>query len=312
MAEAQEIWKRVKSLPNVVGYSVNKPRIRKKKVIYNEICFRVYVSKKVPDTELSAKSIIPKSISGIPIDVVEIGELIAFELENRQEYRPCPAGVSIGVKNITGTLGWFVKTPDGKFHILSNNHVIANENKAQIGEEIYQPSRADGGTKPIAHLSKFIPIKFSEYTCPLRQAFYFLYFKIKGDRENEVDAAIAEMKREDAKPEILNIGKIKSKKIPQIGERVIKSGRTTGLTFNGVIEDLNFNGYVKYSRGKAFFINQILIKGKDFSKPGDSGSLICSEDGEPIGLLFAGSKTHTIANPINRAEEILECELVYD
>ena len=51
------------------------------------------------------------------------------------------------------------------------------------------------------------------------------------------------------------------------------------------------------------FEDQILISGDGFSAGGDSGSLIVSDgvlmaDRCPVGLLFAGSPTSTIANPI--------------
>ena len=49
----------------------------------------------------------------------------------------------------------------------------------------------------------------------------------------------------------------------------------------------------------ARFVDQIGISPGTFSAGGDSGSLIVTEDGNyPVGLLFAGSSTRTIANPI--------------
>ena len=51
----------------------------------------------------------------------------------------------------------------------------------------------------------------------------------------------------------------------------------------------------------AYFENQIAIVGSDgpFSESGDSGSLILDNPGShPVGLLFAGDDTHTLANPI--------------
>jgi PKD repeat protein len=50
----------------------------------------------------------------------------------------------------------------------------------------------------------------------------------------------------------------------------------------------------------ARFVGQIAITPGTFSAGGDSGSLIVTDDENknPVGLLFAGSDTHTIANPI--------------
>jgi hypothetical protein len=49
----------------------------------------------------------------------------------RDRHRPLIAGASVGHVAITaGTLGAFVKTADGELAILSNNHVLADENRA--------------------------------------------------------------------------------------------------------------------------------------------------------------------------------------
>ncbi|MBZ5639367.1 MAG: hypothetical protein LAO51_11530, partial [Acidobacteriia bacterium] len=81
--------------------------------------------------------------------------------------------------------------------------------------------------------------------------------------------------------------------------------RNTGTT-NGTIEAINSTVTVQYQKGcgtgKLFtktYTNQITISGNNFSAGGDSGSLIISNDGtpNPVGLLFAGNSTTTIANP---------------
>lgn len=52
--------------------------------------------------------------------------------------------------------------------------------------------------------------------------------------------------------------------------------------------------------GTARFIGQIVVSPGTFSSGGDSGSLVATEDGDyPVGLLFAGGDTDTIANPID-------------
>ena len=54
--------------------------------------------------------------------------------------------------------------------------------------------------------------------------------------------------------------------------------------------------------GVARFVNQIIIRPGRFSAGGDSGSLIVvngdGDDRKPVGLLFAGSPSITVANPI--------------
>ena len=56
--------------------------------------------------------------------------------------------------------------------------------------------------------------------------------------------------------------------------------------------------------GTARFEDQIVITGRGFSAEGDSGSLIVTKglllaDRRPVGLLFAGTVTTTLANPID-------------
>jgi hypothetical protein len=62
-------------------------------------------------------------------------------------------------------------------------------------------------------------------------------------------------------------------------------------------------GYEVPPGNPPLFANQLLIRandgGADFSRPGDSGSIIFTGSGdEPVGLLFAGGSGSTIANPI--------------
>ena len=90
-------------------------------------------------------------------------------------FRPAPGGVSIGHFRITaGTLGCLVKKND-KLFILSNNHVLANSNEADIGDAILQPAPDDGGQNPqdkIGELSEYIPIQFDEgiSLCPFARS----------------------------------------------------------------------------------------------------------------------------------------------
>ncbi len=59
---------------------------------------------------------------------------------------------------------------------------------------------------------------------------------------------------------------------------------------------------MEYDSGVATFNKQIFVKSlsvNPFSDGGDSGSLIVTSGSKrPVGLLFAGSASHTIANPI--------------
>ena len=194
-----------------------------------------------------------------------------------------------------GTLGALVEK-DGTQYILSNNHILARTNQAKNGEDIIQPGLIDqsptcakDSNDAVADLSAFIPIKFkSKGTFPT----------------NTVDAAIAVVREGAVDPdgEILDIGVISSGVVPPaLGMAVKKSGRTTGLTF-GNISAIETTVDVSYGSGRtARFIKQIVVTPGSFIAGGDSGSLMVEdveETPKALGLLFAGSSSVAIANPI--------------
>ncbi|NQT00945.1 MAG: hypothetical protein HQ580_02870 [Planctomycetes bacterium] len=208
--------------------------------------------------------------------------------------RPAPIGVSTGHPDITaGTIGCRVKDSAGNVYALSNNHVYADENKASIGDNVLQPGPYDGGEDPrdaIGTLSDFETIMFLTGSEP--------------EPTNTIDAAIALTttdKLGNATPgdEYTPSSTIFEGEL--LGLSVQKYGRTTGLT-KGKVSGVNTTVNVIYGSGTARFVNQILIMPDRgwFSKGGDSGSLIVTQDdNSPVGLLFAGGGRLTIANPID-------------
>ncbi len=241
---------------------------------------------------------IPASIEDKPVIVMVTGEIKALKsggggFDPTQRIRPAPNGVSLGHPNITaGTLGCLV-TNGNTLYILSNNHVMADENQANIGDNILQPGPFDGGQNPadrIAILSDFETIVFST------------------SASNVIDAAIADVDNDNdvtgaTHPNAGSYGQPRSTTISAaVGMRVQKYGRTTRHT-QGRVQAINATVNIGYSSGTARFVGQIIINPGGFSAGGDSGSLIVvrggSNDRRPVGLLFAGSSSITIANPIN-------------
>jgi len=207
--------------------------------------------------------------------------------------RPVRIGVSVGHPNITaGTIGCRVKDNQGNVSILSNNHVIADSNKANIGDPILQPGDYDGGSFPadlIGTLEDYQQIGFCKgrllRNCP----------------DNTMDAAIAATTINDVSNNTPSNGYGTPKSAivsPSVGMDVEKYGRTTEWTF-GQISGINGTFAIDYGQGKiANFVGQIVITPGSFSAGGDSGSLIVNTNGNPVALLFAGSSSITIANPI--------------
>jgi hypothetical protein len=230
--------------------------------------------------------------------------------------RPAKGGYSVGHYHITaGTIATCVYDilPGGttsppvlglgtppRYYVLSNNHVLANTNNANIGDPILQPGPYDGGTDPadrIATLSRWIPITLEPPTPR------FLH-------RNLVDAAIAQGQFHDLDREIYWTGCVRGwrrKTNVAVGTLVQKTGRTTNFT-TGRITAINATVDVGYGGGRVGrFFDQIILT--NMSAGGDSGSLITTLDEVAVGLLFAGSAVATIANQIENVRSLLRVEV---
>lgn len=307
---------------NVVGVAIGNKVIQGRQT--DERCIVVFVEHKRPETELRRRDIVPKEIEGVHTDVVETGRFSALNLlqpkpvDRTRRIRPAPGGVSIGHIRITaGTLG-VVAHRRGRAVILSNNHVLANANDARTGDLILQPGPADGGRveDAIAMLSDFVPIQFNERRLGVLGRFLgkalapFLSWagfglkRLPSGRTNLVDAAVADPIAADlVAPNVLGIGRVRGTVEPTIGMRVRKSGRTTGNT-EGRLTAIDAVVEVDYGGKTAMFREQVVSD--ILSQGGDSGSLIVDEQDRGVGLLFAGSATTTLINPLGAVAQFLD------
>ncbi|MGH6945790.1 MAG: hypothetical protein ACREDZ_00540 [Kiloniellales bacterium] len=226
----------------------------------------------------------------------------------QKRQRPLRIGCSIGHFEITaGTLGCFV-TKDERSMVLSNNHVLANENNGSPGDAILQPGSYDGGKRSsdtVGILAEFVPLR--------------------PRATNLVDAAIADLRpRIGIRPgPIQGLGGLAGVAPPLdgAGARVAKLGRTTGLTHGRVTAFELDDVVVAYEAGNLTFDDQIEIEGQGFgpfSDGGDSGSLIVNRRVQGIALLFAGSDQGgrngaglTYANPLPTVLDALGVELLF-
>jgi hypothetical protein len=191
--------------------------------------------------------------------------------------------------------------------ILSNNHVLAAENRGKKGDAILQPGPIDGGLNPadrVTTLTSFV--------------------RLNKTKPNLVDCAVA----------ALDAGiKFNARTLDELGtlaglgdavlsddEVVGKVGRTTGTTHGKVVAFELDNVMVEYDLGLLRFDDQIEIEGEGsepFSRGGDSGSLIVDKGLHGVGLLFAGGDQGgsnglglTYANPLRAVLERLKVSLV--
>ncbi len=331
---------------NVVGVAVGYKE--DKTADDGEIAVVVLVEQKLPLAALSAEDVIPKRVDGVRTDVYEVGYLRAWQ-SPRDRFRPTiPSGVSIGHYKITaGTLGTVVTDRiTGEKLLLSNNHVLANSNDAQVGDAILQPGSADSGTNPadvVARLQRFIKIRFPgddlgplPGTPPGDGGCLLILVNLlnvvfglvgAGNRvatiipdkplasvpvaqslDNLVDAAVAKpIDPNMFTGEIRGIGHVSGTKPAALGMRVRKSGRTTDYT-EGTITLLNATVNIAYGAKSARFVGQIITTA--MSQGGDSGSLVVdATENKGVGLLYAGSTQATILNPIDAVLNELQVNL---
>lgn len=241
--------------------------------------------------------------------VGRIGKLQERAGWTRRRARPLRMGVSIGHFAVTaGTLGAFVRrTAGGPTYVLSNNHVLANENAAKTGDAILQPGPYDHGVAAdqMATLSSFVRLR------------------VRG--ANTVDAAIARLSAGISfEASLLGDGSMLEGATDVLStgeEAVAKTGRTAGYTEGRITAFELDNVVVGYDLGNLRFDNQLEIESagdEPFSQGGDSGSLIVTRSGhEAAAVLFAGSDQGghrglglTFANPIGAVLEALRVDLV--
>ena len=233
------------------------------------------------------------------LDVRFIGRVQAQDGANdsatlRKLCRPLVIGCSVShVESTAGSLGLIAKHhKTGRTVLLSNSHVLAQAGQAKVGDAVTQPGPLDGGgDKHVAALLDFVPLKLSG--------------------ANHVDAAIAVVDKSIAlTPKTLpGLGAftVPNVELATPGMKVLKIGRTTGLTRGEITATEMDHVAVDYDIGVASFDDQIEITGMPghpFSDGGDSGSLVLDEQMRAIGLLFAGSATANDGRGISFANHL--------
>jgi hypothetical protein len=298
--------------PNVVGIGIAEKVVDGKPT--GVMAVKFYVKTKFPAGAVTRATMLPKSIDGLPVDVEEAGTFRALAKRARRvvaaqatlpnprvRMRPARPGCSIGFRVpgdqfvMAGTFGALVRT-NQRFYILSNNHVLADENRLPIASPIFQPALLDQGriaSDQIARLTRFITLRANRY--------------------NRIDAALAEpLARNLVSSGVLHIGPPKGNAPAAIDMMVHKFGRTTSYTV-GRVTSIDTDVVVEYDTGEFTFENQIIITGtggRMFSDGGDSGSIILQRGtNAAVGLLFAGSATHTIANHIANVLQSLQVRM---
>jgi hypothetical protein len=242
----------------------------------------------------------------ISVTVVKVGSEPTSTTEKWP--RPVAIGISTGnARNVSaGTIACRVRDAQGNLYALSNTHVYAPrniDNLRALGNKVSQPGVYDIPRQKYS--SEYYLGQLADYV-PIDGSILGIFLDI-----NFIDAAIASTDSAYLGQATPSWGYGMPQTTPveaSLGMSVKKFGRTTGLT-KGVITGINAKIIVGYDTNwYAAFSDQIIVESNEaFILRGDSGSLLVSENNNPVGLLFAGDDTGQMAfaNNINRVLEAL-------
>lgn len=267
------------------------------------IQFTVGTKAKPEDMKSLNTTLIPKSfiINGkeIPTDVIQRKYSLELKLvreieteERKKRMDPMAPGISISnINGSAGTIGCLVYDRASRLpYILSNWHVLHGVT-GKIGDDVVQPGPYDDNRAQLNRIGKLV----------------------RSHLGHAGDCAICTVENRRFSNVVIDLG-ISIDKIgePELGDKVIKSGRTTGVT-HGIVSRVNTIAKIDYGgtiRDQEIGGFEIGIdsanppeKG-EISMGGDSGSIwiFKSSNGKPstimAGLHFAGESS---ANPTEYA-----------
>ena len=260
-----------------------------------EIVFRAHVKQKLPESALAPAEIVPKSVLGVPVDVI-VERMPVLETGFNDEndtgkYRPVTGGVAVSAEDanpdIPGTLGCFCRrTTDSKTVFISNWHVLIDPGGA-IGNGSGQP-------------------KWRKTCCCVCDRIGTIL-----DFDQVLDCAIGELSSKiPFAPKIRRIfkpdGSVEEEGIitggdkPTMTDPVWKIGHRTGLT-RGTITGIDpVQNRAEVTPDAAF---------PRMSAPGDSGSVyVSATTGKVVILHNAGNGLQGFGTPFNLVMARLKIE----
>jgi hypothetical protein len=229
-------------------------------------------------------------------------------------------GASIGhVSGYPGTLGCFVLTagPNGnEIGAISASHVLGRKGQSKKGDDILSPGHPDGPRvrnakigvlEDFSLLTDFQDIQ-DNYLCCQDIALVRIT-----DMEEVPDRTMAWCPKDENK--LISIKEVIGGRevAERLGQSVYKRGRTTGLT-RGTLEIVGLQRQRIVIGGRDHIYTNILaVKCEDdtpFSKSGDSGALVYTEDGYPLGLVIAGTEQYSFVSPLDACLRDMKATLI--
>jgi hypothetical protein len=321
MAVQQDVTPGLMSLDGILGTAVGLDD-------NNQPALVVYVDRDGPSVAALVKSL-PPQLRGVGVRVKLTDKFVAYKgkpgsgggttiSHTAKQAAPIQLGTSGGWRNDSangyccgGTLGSLIQV-NGTQYILSNYHVFesdivsgGNGLIATTGSYVIQPGLID--VSCTASSAQNVGTLVTVHSLPTYNVDCSVAQVISGMVTNNGS--------------ILEVGPLSVQTVTAfLNQAVKKSGRTTGLT-RSKVSGLNATVSVTYENecagGTAFtktFTGQIVVANSRnaFLNSGDSGSLMVEDvttKPRAVGLLFAGSSTSAIANPINDVLSFLGSKL---
>jgi hypothetical protein len=288
--------------PGVVGVDIGYKRVGGR--VTDELAIRLLVEKK---RDVPVDQRMPQIIEDIKTDVMQVGRIIPAQIPDTNRYNPLVGGCSVGTCGVPpgGTLGMLVRDRNsGIVMALSCWHVLA----AGSGGgpfSVAQPGPLDGGNCPADIFGQLSRSAINEF----------------------VDCAVVtvDTAARNFAAQIQGIGFYTGPATTQINNRVVKRGKTTGLTY-GDVDGLDASITYEFAGVSYTFKQQITITraagvNDVFALPGDSGSVVVgwpNYRNEVVGLVFATSINYVFygdgafawANPISAVLDALDVDML--
>jgi hypothetical protein len=268
-----------------------------------------------------------EGLRGIPLEVVDVDAPIVAQVKiaapqassscSAHARAPQPLGPGSQLQNWDcderaglfthaqieiGSLGAIIEDDQGAL-LLSNNHVLAGQNRGQRGDRIASPGGETLDEREVvARLERFVSLRPSPVGAHPRWGNVVW---------NEVDAAVARIvpglhvSADAAHGGVSgpprNFASGAPVPAPELGDVVFKVGVTTGLTRGRIVGVGDRVGPVIYGIGDCWFRRSFSIEtedGQPFSDAGDSGAAVVRSDGALLGLVYAGNGVQSYACPM--------------
>lgn len=225
----------------------------------NKLAIRVHVWEKKPESELEAAQLLPHTIEGILIDVIQSNPGLEQDREGR--FDPLVGGIAVrnSRRSSGGTLGAIVFDTDSRVAMgLSNHHVLVAD-VGQVGDNITSP--------PPVRRNNIIGT-LTRWNMTLDCAVFTL------NNSRRISREIVDFPQG-----------VRGAVQPVVGMRVAKSGRRTGTTF-GIVEGVSRREFTIMPDPRR------PSPSGEISDNGDSGSVWLEVTStSAVGLHYAGETT---------------------